>query len=174
MPRGDSDGSGWLWLLLGAAFLLPRKTSLAAPPAPVSPPSGGGGARLLPPLSSRRETTSNGFWGAQRDGGKRQHLGNDYKAQTGELIYAPISGRIKLGASRCKRGFVILGDNNTNVIICVYDYAGRAERGQVLFPDGMRVGAGWPVAIVGTEPFVHIGITVNGQYVNPGPLIGWA
>lgn len=116
------------------------------------------------PVAGHDDGSIRSFWGAQRDGGRRSHEGNDIFAARGTPLLAVTDGRV----SRVRNGglggkTVWLRDGNRRLS---YYYAHLDSQ---LVRPGQYVNRGDTVGLVGntgnartTPPHLHFGIYANG------------
>ena len=116
------------------------------------------------PLPNASNQSVQSFWGAARDGGRRQHQGVDIFAPRGTPVLAVAAGHIShVGSSRLGGNVVFLRDMRRGQNI----YYAHLER--QLVRDGQRVEAGDTIGTVGTTgnaqggaPHLHFGIYRRG------------
>jgi peptidoglycan LD-endopeptidase LytH len=132
------------------------------------------GASLVFPVVGRDSRAVQSFWGANRDGGRRQHEGVDIFAPRGTPVIAAADGFVsRVGETRIGGKVVWLRD---------------AERGQSLYyahldsqlvKSGQRVRIGDTLGLIGntgnargTPPHLHFGIYRRGEgAVDPYPFV---
>ena len=132
------------------------------------------GASLVFPVVGRDSRAVQSFWGADRDGGRRQHEGVDIFAPRGTPVIAAADGFVsRVGETRIGGKVVWLRD---------------AERGQSLYyahldsqlvSSGQRVRIGDTLGLIGntgnargTPPHLHFGIYRRGEgAVDPYPFV---
>ena len=132
------------------------------------------GASLVFPVTGRDSRAVQSFWGADRDGGRRQHEGVDIFAPRGTPVIAAADGFVsRVGDTRIGGKVVWLRDT---------------ERGQSLYyahldsqlvRSGQRVQIGDTLGLVGntgnargTPPHLHFGVYRRGEgAVDPYPFV---
>ena len=115
------------------------------------------------PLSGGGNRSMQSFWGASRDGGRRQHQGIDIMAPRGTAVLAVAPGVISyVGVSRLGGNVVFLRDGRENIYYAHLDTQ--------LVRDGEKVHIGDTIGTVGTTgnarggpPHLHFGIYRRGQ-----------
>lgn len=125
-----------------------------------------------------RDGYGSGDFGVSRDGGSRQHLGQDFVASPGEEIVAPIDGRVTRTACPYCRS----GDASYSGLVIVGSGGSEAKLFYVKPYDGIvgsAVSAGQPIGIAqnlqvkyqnGMTNHVHAEIRVGGE---PKPLLNY-
>lgn len=114
-------------------------------------------------------------WGAEREGGKRQHEGTDLFAQEGTPIYNVCAGKIeKLGWNRLGGERVgIRGDDGN------YYYYAHLQTIEPSLKIGQKITQGVKIGTMGhtgdaltTPDHLHFGIELpNGSWINPYPFL---
>lgn len=132
------------------------------------------GASLAFPVADRDSRAVQSFWGANRDGGRRQHEGVDIFAPRGTPVVAAADGYVNRVNTTPRGGKVV--------------WLRDADRGQSLYyahldsqvvRSGMRVRIGDTLGFVGntgnargTPPHLHFGIYRRGEgAVDPYPFV---
>jgi murein DD-endopeptidase MepM/ murein hydrolase activator NlpD len=132
------------------------------------------GQSLAFPIAERDERAVRSFFGAERDGGRREHHGIDIFAPRGTPVLAAANGYIRnVGSTR-------LGGN----VVWLYDEERRqslyyAHLDTQLVERGMRVRLGDTLGLVGnsgnartTAPHLHFGIYARGSGpIDPFPFV---
>lgn len=118
-----------------------------------------------------------GFFGARRDGGSRDHEGVDYIATAGQAVHAPLSGYVT------KIGYAYAGDTELKFVEITNPALNYAARAFYVTPDvevGQAVRLGQPIGKVeslqghypGITDHVHLEILApGGDRVNAAGLI---
>lgn len=140
---------------------------LAMATAPALPALNIQGADMVWPLNGA--ITSRFGYRRLRVGGSNFHTGLDIDGETGDPIYAAVSGLVKFSGWRSGYGnLVILTSGDTD-----YYYAHASE---LLVNEGEVVGTGQVIALVGstgrsTGSHLHFEIRTAGQSIDPLPVL---
>lgn len=117
-----------------------------------------------------------GFFGARRDGGNRDHEGVDYIAVAGQAVHAPMSGYVT------KIGYAYAGDTELKFVEITNPALGYAARAFYVTPGvevGQTVRLGQPIGTVeslqghypGITDHVHLEVLDRGERVDAAGLI---
>ena len=133
-------------------------------------------AAVVQPLKMRNDDWGQGHFGAPR--GSRTHAGIDLVVVPGQLVYAPISGRIKRYATPYAgeeySGLVIQGDAPFEGIeIKIFYMSPSIAPGAPVVP-GTVIGQAQAISErygITMKDHVHVEMRVRGKLVDPAPLI---
>ncbi|MFC7356374.1 peptidoglycan DD-metalloendopeptidase family protein [Jejudonia soesokkakensis] len=126
------------------------------------------------PVAEATNKNIQSFWGANRDGGRRSHQGNDIFAPRGTPVLAVTEGRISSTGNRGLGGKQVwLRDGLLGGRSLYY-----AHLDSIIATTGQRVQVGDTLGLVGntgnartTAPHLHFGIYTNRGAIDPLPFI---
>ncbi len=128
-------------------------------PFPVSSP-------VFPPISRKKDEHGSGQFLASRDGGTRQHLGIDIRTYPGQLVYAPISGKLTAFMYNGMHAFSI--ENDTYKITVLYLMLAPRKTGNVIRGQWVAKAANIkPTYGEGITNHVHVSVKKYGVTINP-------
>lgn len=141
--------------------IVPGNQVVKASPKPSPIPTLG--ANMVWPLDG--QITSRYGYRRLRIGGSNFHTGLDIDGETGDPIYAAISGVVSFAGWRSGYGNLVILSSGEND----YYYAHASE---ILVTEGEVVGTGQAIALVGstgrsTGSHLHFEIRVNGETIDP-------
>ncbi|WP_194851496.1 M23 family metallopeptidase [Nonlabens antarcticus] len=125
------------------------------------------------PLAGKNNSAIKSFWGVARDGGRRNHEGNDIFADRGHPVVAAADGIISSVRNKGLGGKQIWLQDQLTASSHYY-----AHLDSQLVTSGQRVSRGDTIGLVGntgnartTPPHLHFGIYRAGGAVDPKPYI---
>ncbi|HEU4901585.1 MAG TPA: M23 family metallopeptidase [Flavisolibacter sp.] len=127
------------------------------------------------PVAGRRSTIG-GFWGDNRDGGRRLHKGIDIYARKGTPVVAIADGRIVTRDNTPIGGKTLWLKSSQHPWTAYYAHLDRQ-----LVKEGQYVRKGQVIGTVGNTgnarsrpPHLHFGISPGGGWVNPMPYVKYS